>query len=48
MIFGMLGPNKLSVIDRCPYYRGVHKEKLDCISINILVTFEFFFHYRDN
>ena len=26
-----LGPNKLSVIKRCPYYRGVCKERLDCI-----------------
>ena len=25
-----LRPNKLSVIERCPYYRGVHKERLDC------------------
>ena len=29
MIFGM-GTNELSVIERCPYYRGVHKERLDC------------------
>ena len=32
MIFGTLGPNELSVIERCPYYRGVRKERLDCIS----------------
>ena len=25
-----LGPNELSVIERCPYYRGVRKERLDC------------------
>ena len=25
-----LGLNKLSVIERCPYYRGVRKERLDC------------------
>ena len=31
MIFGTLGPNELSVIERCPYYRGVCKERLDCI-----------------
>ena len=26
-----LGPNELSVIERCPYYRGVRKERLNCI-----------------
>ena len=32
MIFGISGrPNILSVIERCPYYRGVRKERLDCI-----------------
>ena len=30
MIFGTLGPNELSVIERCLYYRGVRKERLDC------------------
>ena len=25
-----LGPNKLSKIERCPYYRGVGKGRLDC------------------
>ena len=25
-----LGPNELCVIERCPYYRGVRKESLDC------------------
>ena len=25
-----LGPNQLSVIERCPYYRGVRKERFDC------------------
>ena len=29
-----LGPNELSVIERCPYYRGVRKERLDCVRIN--------------
>ena len=24
------GPNELSVIERCPFYRGVRKERLDC------------------
>ena len=28
-----LGPNELSVKERCPYYRGVRKERLDCISV---------------
>ena len=27
-----LGPKVQSVIERCPYYRGVRKERLDCIS----------------
>ena len=30
-----LGPNELSVIERCPYYRGVRKERLDCIETSI-------------
>ena len=28
-----LEPNELSVIERCPYYRGVRKERLDRTSI---------------
>ena len=24
------GQNELSVIERCPYYRGVGKERFDC------------------
>ena len=28
-----LGPNELAVIERCPYYRGVRKESLDCIKM---------------
>ena len=32
MILAFLGPNKPSVIERCPYYRGVRKERLDCTS----------------
>ena len=27
-----LGPNELSVIERCLYYRGVRKERLDCFT----------------
>ena len=31
MIFGISGPNELSAIERCPYYRGFrNKERLDC------------------
>ena len=26
-----LGPNELSVIERCPYYKGFRKERFDCI-----------------
>ena len=33
MIFGFSGPNELSVIERCPYYRSVRKERLDCTII---------------
>ena len=29
-----LGPNELSVIERCPYYRGVRNERLDCIPLS--------------
>ena len=29
MIFGFLGPNELSVVEKCPFYRGVRKERLD-------------------
>ena len=36
MIFGTLGPNELSIIERCPYYRGVRKEGLDCVSFHLL------------
>ena len=25
------GPSELSLIERCPYYRGVRKERFDCI-----------------
>ena len=37
MIFGTLGPNGLSVIERCPYYRGVRKERLDCTTKRLQV-----------
>ena len=30
LVLAFLGPNELSLIERCPYYRGVHKERLDC------------------
>ena len=29
------GSNKLSIIKRCPYYRGVRKERLDCSDIAV-------------
>ena len=33
MILAFLGPNELSEIERCPYYRGVGKERLGCMRI---------------
>ena len=30
MILGISGPNELSAIERCPYYRGFRKKRLDC------------------
>ena len=27
------GPNELSVIERCPYYRGVRRERFHCIPV---------------
>jgi len=30
LFLAFLGPNKLSVIERCLYYESVHKERLDC------------------
>ena len=33
MILAFLGPNEQSLIERCLYYRGVRKERLDCIEI---------------
>ena len=29
MILAFLGANELSVIERCPNYRGIRKERLD-------------------
>ena len=29
--FVSFGPSGLYIIERCPYYRGVHKERFDCI-----------------
>ena len=40
MIFGILGPNELSVIERCPYYRGVRKERLDSTSLDLNICIE--------
>ena len=33
MIFGISGTNELSVIESCPYNRGVRKERLECTYI---------------
>ena len=33
----LLGPNELSVIETCPYQRGVRKERLHCIIIIIII-----------
>ena len=38
MIFGILGLNELSVIERCPYYRGVRKERLDCSTSTFMLN----------
>ena len=35
MIFGISRTNKLSIIERCPYCRGVRKERLDCSDIAV-------------
>ena len=32
MIFGISGTKELCIIERCLYYRGVRKERLDCIN----------------
>ena len=37
MEFGLFGPSELSAVERCPYYRGVRKEKFDCICLSDLV-----------
>ena len=37
-----LGPNELSVIERCPYYRGVLKERLDCIWMILVMGIPWF------
>ena len=34
-----VGANELFVIERCPYYRGVRKERLDCITFFTFVIF---------
>ena len=35
-----LGPNELSVIERCPYYRGVRKERFDCTTVHSISKFQ--------
>ena len=37
MEFGLFWQSKLSVIERCPYYRGVRKETFDCLSEGVLL-----------
>ena len=37
MVF--LGPNELSVIERCPYYRSIGKDRLDCTSFDLHINF---------
>ena len=34
-----MGPHELSVIERCPYYRGVRKERLDCMTNCVWLAF---------
>ena len=34
-----LGPNELSVIERCPYYRSIRNERLDCLSFDPHINF---------
>ena len=34
---GSFGPSELSVIERCPFYRGVRKERFDCTFENCAV-----------
>ena len=43
MVFAFLGPNELSIIERCPYYRGVRKERLDCIGNQTARDFFWFY-----
>ena len=33
MIFGISGTKRTVLIERCPYYRGVRKERLHCVTI---------------
>ena len=35
LFFTFLEPNELSLIERCLYYRGVHKERLDCTTYSL-------------
>ena len=30
------GPSELYVLERCPYYRGVRKERFDCTFVSLL------------
>ena len=43
-----LGPNELSVIERCPCYRGVRKERLDCTDDVSLVRSGYYAYYASD
>ena len=47
MIFGISG-TKLSVIESCPYYRGVRKERLDCTDDVSLVRSGYYAYYASD
>ena len=46
--------NSLPVIERCPYYRGVRKERLDCIKggknseLKVSLNYEKDLYFPDN
>ena len=41
-----LGPSELSTIERCPYYRGVRKERFDCTDNFVQQKFTLFAYSR--
>ena len=46
MIFGISGTKELSVIERCPYYRGVRKERLHCVNTQKKISYLAMAMYR--